>query len=149
MISKDDRGYVICRLVPLARYTGCWYDDSIVWQDARPIPSDEEIEAEYINWQHEIALEDRAKMAVKTHDDALKAGYLHIDGCRYHCDEAATTDMVKCLTLFGLDHEEPLPVIDIAGEIHMLTIGELQGLAKAIGQYQYGLRVDLWSALRG
>jgi len=148
-MNKDRRGAMICRLVPGAQWTGCWYDDSVVWNDDRPIPSEEAIEAENVVYEEEKAQDLSAKAALKTHDDALNAGYVHTDGCTYHCDEAATTDMVKCLTLFGLDHEEPLPVIDMDGNIHMLSIGELQTLAKAIGQYQYGLRVDLWSALRG
>jgi len=52
-MTKDDRGYVICLLLPGLKYRGCWYDDSIRWLDERPCPDEYDIEMRYDQWQRE------------------------------------------------------------------------------------------------
>ena len=143
-----DRVLMWGRLRPAPKFGGCEYDNSLVWKDERPEPTQAEMEAEWEVWLAEKAKKESNKEAERIHNEALNAGMVY-EGSRYHCDSNATTDLVKALTLFGLDYEEPMPVIDMDGQIHMMTIAEVQDLAKAIGQYQYKLRIDLWQSLQG
>jgi len=146
-MTKDERGFIIGQLIPDAQYSGCWYDDSVVWTDERPIPSQEEINQKYIEITTAADTTSNNSLAGADYCAALVAGYEHTDGNIYYCDERATTDMVKALTLFGIDTEEPLPVIDMNGNIHQLFIDDFRTLAAAIGRYQYGLRLVYWSKL--
>lgn len=146
-MTKDERGWIICQLLPGAKYSGCWYDDSIMWKDERPIPSEEDIQEAYELEQEEKNKEKNKKTVAKEHNDALEAGYLHTDGYLYYSSESATNDMCKALTLHDLDSEEPLPVIDMNGIVHPLTIDEFKELGIAIGRHQYGLRLVLWTKL--
>lgn len=145
---KDERGFIICQLIPGAKYTGCWYDDSITWLDERPIPTEAEINQKYIDLEREKDKEINNNTVGMEYYAALEDGYLHTDGYLYYCNERATSDMVKALTLFGLDTEEPLPIIDMHGNVHQLYIDDFRTLAAAIGRYQYGLRLVYWSKLQ-
>lgn len=146
-MTKDEKGWIVGLLIPSPKYQGCWYDDSIVWLDERPFPTTEEINQRYIE---EVANDDikiNNSTVGAAYYTALSEGYEHTDGNLYYCDERATTDMVKALSLFGLDSEEPLPVIDMHGNVHSLYIDDFRTLAAAIGRYQYGLRMVYWNNL--
>jgi len=146
-MDKDERGFIIGQLVPDAQYTGCWYDDSVVWLDERPIPSEAEINQQWIENTEASDKYENNKAATEDYYAALATGYEHTDGNLYYCDERATNDMVKALSLFGIDSGEPLPVLDKNGNVHSLFIDEFRALAAAIGRYQYGLRMVYWSKL--
>lgn len=115
--------------------------------DGNSKPSEAEINQK---WIETIEASNKAvnnSLAEEEYYDALEAGYTHTDGNLYYCTERATNDMVKALTLFGINNSEPLPIIDMNGGIHQLYIDDFRALASAIGKYQYGLRLVYWSKL--
>lgn len=136
------------RLIPGFMGTGCFYDDSFVWTDARPQPTEQECLDEWVVYQAEEAIKANNITAYTTYHTALAAGYTHTDTYVYYCNERATTDLVKVLTLFDLDPSEPVTVITLDGTIRDLTYAEFEVLAKAIGNHQYSLRKAYWAALQ-
>lgn len=56
-MTGQEKGAIVFALVPDPLYEGCWYDDSIVWLDERPMPSEQEIQDEYDRQQGESTLE--------------------------------------------------------------------------------------------
>jgi len=70
-MNKDRRGAMICRLVPGAQWTGCWYDDSVVWLDERPIPDEYDINMENDRFNMEEAEKDALADNMKRYEDAL------------------------------------------------------------------------------
>ena len=136
------------RLVPQPEYRGKPGSVSFNWTDARPEPTQAELDAEWEVYQTEESIKANNVAAYQAHEEALKAGYLHSDGYTYHCSEAATIDMVKVLTLFDLDPNEPVTVVTLDGTIRDLSIADFRALGTAIGNYQYSLRKTYWAALQ-
>ena len=147
-MTNDDKAAMVMRLIPNPLYKGCWYDDSIVWEDTRTKPTEQELADEWVVYQAEEAIKVNNKQVHEDHILALNSGYLHTDGYVYHCSENATIDMVKVLTLFDLDPNEPVTVVTLDGSIRDLTIVEFRALGKALGNYQYSLRKIYWNALQ-
>jgi len=143
-----DLALVYSRLVPGFECKGVLGHPNFKWQDSRTEPTEAEVDAEWIVYQSEIDIKANNVAAYETHEEALKNGYLHNDGYTYHCSESATIDMVKVLTLFDLDPNEPVTVVTLDGTIRDLSIADFRILGKAIGNYQYSLRKTYWAALQ-
>ena len=107
-------------------------------------PSTEELEDFFVAYEQCKANKKRIKDLEANYKLILEEGYLHTDNVTYYANDKAANDMVKALTLFGIDSEEPLPLIDMAGNIHLLYINEFKALASTIGRYIYSLRSQLW-----
>ena len=100
-------------------------------------PTNAEINQFWIKLEKAKEISDNNIAAYNAYISALEAGYRHTDGALYYANERATNDMVKALSLFGLDSREPLPTLDMEGKVHPLYIEDFQALASAIGRYQY------------
>lgn len=149
MIERTMKWFLICELIPEPKWSGtCYGADNFIWLDERPMPTETELDAAYADYLAGREQQDKVRQAHKDYYAALEQGYLHTDGSTYYCNERATSDMTQALALFGLDSEEPLPVIDMAGTIHMLYIDDFKELAGLIGRHQYSLRMTLWDAIK-
>ena len=146
-MTNDERGWCICQLVPGALYSGSWIDGSVVWLDGRPIPTDEEIEAEYERWQAEIAREECIAEAEATFNATIEAGYEHTDGHTYYCTRDGVMDLCMAVMLNDSAPEEPAYMLDIEGNIVEKTVAEFKALAMLIGRYHYNVRQTYWAAL--
>jgi hypothetical protein len=146
-MTNDEKGYMIMRLMPDAKFTGCWYDWSVKWLDERPMPTQEEINQEYINWQAEEAKKACIEAATASYEAIIAAGYTHTDGHTYYCNEKGVMDFCMALMLNDNDPDEPVLVLDITGVIVEMTIVEFQALAVAVGRYHYLKRQEYWAAL--
>lgn len=146
-MTNDEKGYIVGLLLPGAKYSGCWYDDSIVWEDDRPFPAPREINQRYMEWVMAEAILENNRIAWERHHTALDNGFLHTDGVKYYCTERATDDMVKVLVLFSLDPTEPVYVLTYDNTPTSMSLDDFKILAVAVGRYQYRLRQTLWFEL--
>ena len=136
------------RLIPGAEYYGVPGEAGFTWTDSRPEPTEQELTDEWVVYLEEVAIKENNEAAYIEYTGLLDAGYEHTDGFVYYCTEAATTDMMKVLTLFDLDPKEPVTIITLDGTIRDLTWLEFRKLTKEIGNYQYTLRKTYWSQLQ-
>ena len=143
-----DLAIVYSILVPNFKGSGCFYDNSFIWKDSRPQPTEEECEATWKKYADEEARKENNKNAYKTYEAALNSGYLHTDGIIYHCSETATLDYVKLVTLLDIELKEPVILRTFNGIIIELSYTDFKLMAVEVGKYQYALRLKLWSNLR-
>lgn len=142
-----DYANIYSRLVPGYTGTGCFQNQSFVWTDARVQPTEEECLAEQEVYELEEAVKLNNIEAHERYIATLDLGYLHTDSNTYYCDERATSDLTKVLTLYNLDPSEPVFVILRNNTPASMTYVEFVAMAKAVGQYQYNTRKILWSEL--
>lgn len=146
-MTKDEKGIIVNRLVPVPEYSGCWYDDSIVWEDERPFPTTEEIDQEYIKYTNEKDIIANNATALKDYLASTGAGYLHTDGNTYRCDKDGIIDMALAVILLDLDPYEPVICLTTTNVVVAMTAVEFKALASACGKYHYTLRQTYWSSL--
>lgn len=143
-----DYALLLDRLVPTPQYGGVPNTPTFQWNDVRPEPTEIELADEHVVFLAEEAIKANNVSAYNTYNAAIHSGYTHTDGYVYYCNERATTDMVKVITLFDLDPAEPVIVITLNGTIRELTYAAFELLAKAIGNHQYSLRKAYWASLQ-
>lgn len=146
-MTPDERGWCICQLVPGAKYEGAWTNDTAVWKDERPIPSDAEIQAYYEAWQ---AGEDKKHAISQAHAEyyaAIEAGFTDGNGITWYSNERAVMDLAMMVVLNTLDETEPVYIMSMSHGIQEMTYVQFKALAVTIGRYVYGLRHNLWGAI--
>lgn len=145
-MTKDERGWIVGLLVSSPKFSGCWYDDSIVWEDERPFPTEEEINAKYKEWKKEEDRKKHNKKALDKYNTSIDKGYLHTDGNTYACNDKGITDMALLSTLIHLKPNTPLTYFTLKGKVVKLTVGELNDLAIECGSHHYLLRQEYWGS---
>jgi len=146
-MTYDEIGIVVSRLVPGMKYEGCFTDNTQVWKDERPFPSQEVIEAEYLVWLAEKAKKANIKAAEATYNTAMEAGYTDDNGITWYCNERAIMDLAMMVILNTLDETEPVYVLSLSHGVQELAYVQFKALAVAIGRHAYGLRHNLWGAI--
>ena len=146
-MTKDEEGYIVGLLLPLPKYSGCWYDNSIVWEDERPYPSQEEIDERYLEYITAKNKKENNKKVWEDHDKLLAEGFVYTDGVRYRCDANATIDIVKILILYDLDPKDIVYSSTYDNTPTEMSIDDFKLLSIEIGKYQYLRRQELWNNL--
>jgi hypothetical protein len=146
-MTHDEVGIIVSRLVPGMRYSGCFTDNTQVWLDDRPFPSQEDIEAEYVVWLAEQAKAETIKQAHAEYYAATEAGYIDANGITWYCNERATMDLAMMVVLNTLDETEPVYIMSMSHGVQELTYIQFKALAVEIGRHAYGLRHNLWGAI--
>lgn len=147
MISDMEWFLVSEYLVPNPSYEGTHKDDSFVWTDDRPYPSQAEINQAEIEYTE---LEDKkagAKAAKNAYEAALAQGYTHTDGVTYYANERAVMDLCMVTVLNTLEEDEPVYIMTMSHGIVSMPLSDFRDLAILIGRHTYSLRQDYWEAL--
>ena len=146
-MTPDERGYIIAKLIPGAKFRGCWYDNSIVWLDERPMPSDEDIQIEYDKWKAEELKKVEDEVARGNFNSLMARGYKHTDGFTYRCDKEGLVDLSLAFDLLQLNPYEPVYMLTLDRKPLVKTPDEFKEVAEAIGHYHYEKRREYWNAI--
>jgi hypothetical protein len=111
-------------------------------------PTEEEITAFFDKYIKEKDREKHNKEVYAKYANDIKEGYLHTDGTLYYCNERSLNAMVAIITIFDSNTDETTPIIDINGDIHLMSMEQLKVLVKDVGRYVYLLKRKLWDDLR-
>lgn len=143
-----DYAFMFHRLVPGAKYANIPFAPAFRWlEESIPCPTIEECEAEWQVFLAEQAKEEANAQAYADYVAAVEAGF-NYNGVVYDCDDKFTTDLVKMVMLTQLDPEEPVYLMDKAGNVRTMSCDAFKVFASALGYYAYGLRQQYWSSLQ-